>query len=301
MEVLKYIGYSVALTSILVAAAIEFYPSRNFTPYIPELLIAGVIVSLAVAVLSFHSQNDLTLHDKNVLMTGMMIAVLVPTAFSVGAFIHEDATSWSDGEIHWHADFEVVVEDSEERLGFTPSDEYNPPETRCMETGEEHLCQLDLIDPQNYCKERSKESTYMCRVNDRVGITEYHEHNDKRIHLEGTFDRREEATLAAFFKTFGGKLTSEEMRIPTNNGVYETRDGDGKTLKVAVKKGVGGERSWEIVNPESYVISPYTRGELLDDIYIIYDSNSSEEVLQDLEKDDSYRGTEFFKKGEGYE
>lgn len=298
MNVLRYTGYTLIAAAALTALSIRFSPNFDFASYIPQVLLAGLLLSAAIAVLSFLQQDRLNMHDKNILMAGMMLAVLVPSLYSVGAFIHEGQTSWSGGEIHWHADFEVIVQGSPERLGFQPSEDYSPPEKRCKKVNGEYLCQLDLIDPSNYCQEHSKESTYMCKINDRVGITKYHEHNDKRIHLEGTFNQREDATLAAFFETFEGRLTDGQMKFPTNDKVYETQEGDEKTLKVAVKKGVGGDRAWNIINPEQYVISPHKRGPLLDDIFIIYDSRSEQQVLKDLNQDDKYRGLEMFKAGE---
>jgi hypothetical protein len=293
LNVPRRILYAVLVTVLATAAAIQFAPNAVFTTHVTPLMVIGFFACLVLSAASFYSEDELTMRDKNILMNGFLIAVLVPSLYTAAAFVHESQTSWSGGEIHWHADFEVLVEQDGE------------------------LERLDLIDPGNFCETTRHESTYMCSVNDRVGSTEYHEHNDNRIHLEGVFKKREDASLASFFDQFNGELTNNKLVYPTNNGTVTRVEDTNNTLKVLVNKGVG-DRYWCAVgnrvsgddrcsshgeiasSPADYIISPYSRGANLDNIFIVYDSKTMEEALQDVRDDGEYRGFGLLKSGEGY-
>ncbi|MFB6099790.1 MAG: hypothetical protein ABEK16_00820 [Candidatus Nanohalobium sp.] len=294
MNVPRRIIYAVFATVLATAAAIQLVPEMQLVQYVQPMIVLGFFTCLVLAAASFYREDDLTLKDKNILMNAFLVAVLVPSLYTAGAFVHQSQTSWSGGEIHWHADYEVIVQNS----------------TGKME-------RLELIDPENFCKETRHESSYMCSVNDRVGSTEYHEHNDNRIHLEGVFKDREDATLSAFFQQFNGKLTNTQLVYPTGDGVVKKYETENKTLKILVRKGVGN-RYWCAVgskvkaedrcsshgksadSPKEYVISPYARGPSLDDIFVIYDGKTTAEALQDVREDGKYRGFGLKKSGEGY-
>lgn len=295
MHVVRYLIVAVAAIVTLSAALIAWMPDARFIDTVPLTLGIGTAGLVAVTTASLLFKDRLTENGKRIAMVGFLLFVLVPTVWATTAYIHQDRTSWSGGEVHYHADFEVVVD------------------------GEQH----NLVDPRMFC-ERSQESSYMCRLNDRVGLTEYHEHNDQRLHLEGTFKHREEATLGAFFETFGGALTDTEIRYPTNDGWVNRTEQGNRTLKVIVERGVGGTRGWcaldpavprgdrcidpylngPVDTPADYVISPYQRGPPLDTIFIIYDDTPILDALGDLREDGAYtyRGETFevVKSGEGY-
>lgn len=297
MNIPNRIAGSVVVSVLATVAAIQYMPEANFVKHVMPIIYAGFFSSIILAGISFYREEDLTLRDKNIIMNGFLIAVLIPSFYTAGAFVHQSQTSWSGGEIHWHADFEVIVN----------------------ENGEYR--QLDLVDPTNFCEQTEHESTTMCSLNDRTGSTKYHEHNDDRIHLEGIFKKRESATLSAFFETFGGKLTNKELRYPTNDRIVEKAEGNDKTLKILVKKGVGGNRGWCAITqasrlseedicrtsegelattPSNYVISPYKRGPTLDNIFIIYDSNPYPQVIDEVRGNDKYQGMGITKQGEGF-
>jgi hypothetical protein len=297
MNIPNRIAGSVVIAVLATVAAILYLPELNLINYVMPVIYAGFISSILFAAISFYREEDLTLRDKNLLMNGFLVAVLVPSLYTAGAFVHQSQTSWSGGEIHWHADYEVIVEEN---------GEYN---------------QLDLIDPTNFCDETTHESSTMCSLNDRTGSTKYHEHNDDRIHLEGIFKEREDAVLSAYFETFGGKLSNTELVYPTNDRVVQKAEGSGQTLKILVKRGAGGNREWCAIEqssnlseedicrtsegelattPSNYVISPYKRGPTLDDIFIVYDSKPVEDALQDVRDDDKYEGMGITKQGEGF-
>ncbi len=295
MNVTDRIIWSFVAGAVATAAAILFAPEYNFSQHIAIILQIGFLSTLILAAVSFYREEDLTLHDKNVLMTGFLIAVLGTSLYTAGAFVHQSQTSWSGGEIHYHADFEVLAEQDGE------------------------LERLNLIDPANFCEDTEHEASYMCNVNDRTGSTEYHEHNDNRIHLEGTFKKRENATLSAFFEQFNGELTNEKLVYPTNDGTVEVEESGNKSLKIIVNRGVGQDRHWCIIgeevpkrescqsfdgrfgeSPSDYVVSPYTQGPNLDDIFIVYDSVNADRALQDMREDGKYKGFGLLKSGEGY-
>lgn len=294
MNVPRRIIGTAILTILATASAIFFYPSMDFIQYVQPLMMVGMLSTLVLAGLSFYREGELNMHDKNILMNGFIIAILLPSFYTAGAFMHDSQTSWSGGEIHWHADFEILVEN---------------------ETGQ--IERVNLVDPGEFCETTSHESSYMCSINDRTGSTEYHEHNDNRIHLEGSFKTRRDASLAAFFEQFNGTLSNTELEVPTNEGRLERYEDEQNTIKVLVKKGVGN-RYWCAVgsnlpaedrcsshgqsadNPEEYIISPYSRGANLDNIFIVYDSRTVEEALQDVREDGEYRGFGLLKSGEGY-
>lgn len=296
MNVPRRIIYFLVVAVVATVSAIQFFPDYRFVEHVIPMLQAGFGLTLLLAALSVYREGDLTMKDKNLLMNGFLVAILVPSFYAAGAFLHESQTSWSGGEIHYHADFEAFVE----------------------ENGE--LQELDLVDPGEFCKNTGHESSFMCKLNDRTGSTEYHEHNDDRIHLEGTFKTRRDASLAAFFEQFGGVLQNDKLVFPTKNGTVRKQNQDGKTLKILVHRGTGATRHWCLVgdsvpredvcrdgysgepanSPAEYVVSPYSRGPNLDDIFIVYDSQTPRDALIDVREDDLYRGKGLTKEGSGY-
>jgi len=298
MKIIKWIASSFVVAAVLTALAIVLFPEARPVNYIIPLMKAGIAVTIGLTVISFYYEGEMTEKQKYYTMAGFLTAIMIPTLYTAGAFMHESETSWSSGEIHYHADYEVLVEQ------------------------DGNLQRTNLVDPAKFCQNSNHESTYMCKMNDRTGSKEYHEHNDQRIHLEGVFKTRKEASLAAFFETFGGELTNDRLVYPTNDGrINVTNDGQ-NSLKILVQKGRTPDRYWCVVgeaenvdtcesygrladSPSYYVVSANTQnpaeGVALDNIFIIYDSSSAGEAVQDLEEDGNYRGFGLKKAGEGYD
>jgi hypothetical protein len=65
-------------------------------------------------------------------------------------------------------------------------------------------------------------------LSNKIGTSTYHEHDDKRIHLEGVIIEKEyDASLEKFADITGGKINSEELVIPTEDVIFENdTDGD---------------------------------------------------------------------------
>jgi hypothetical protein len=81
--------------------------------------------------------------------------------------------------------------------------------------------EMELRDPQGV-------------LSNKIGSPTLHEHNDKRVHLEGVPITSEDASLGKFMRVIGGELTDDTLVIPLNktklfeNGQNE-QDGDGNT------------------------------------------------------------------------
>ncbi len=90
----------------------------------------------------------------------------------------------------------------------------------------------------------------------RVGEADLHEHNDNRIHIEGVFAKKSQASLSKYFEAVGGKLTPEAIAFPTAKGLIGRINGDecgGKAGKLMVF--VNGK---VLENYTGYIIAPYS-------------------------------------------
>jgi hypothetical protein len=287
------------VAALATAAAVVYMPQIDLIQYVVPVMGVSLGALVLLMAISLHLEDQLDDTEKNFLMNGFIVFILVPSFFAAGAFMHESETSWSNGEVHYHADFEVLVTN-----------------------GSGGLQELDLVDPVKFCDDTSHESTYMCKINDRTGSTEYHEHNDDRIHLEGVFKTKEDASLAAFFEQFNGELTNTRLVFPTDQGVRTFEENDEYSLKILVQKGEGDDRHWCAVgqdsyaenicnsygeratSPNKYIVTPETQNPadrvILDTVFIVYDSYTTDQALEDVREDNLYRGRGLTKEGEGH-
>lgn len=65
-------------------------------------------------------------------------------------------------------------------------------------------------------------------LSNKVGTSTYHEHDDKRIHLEGVvFEKDYDASLEKFMNVTGGGISDNQLVIPTDPQIFENdMDGD---------------------------------------------------------------------------
>ena len=118
--------------------------------------------------------------------------------------------------------------------------------------------QLDLRDPKGLAN--------------KIGSPSIHEHNDGRIHIEGTLSEIQEADLQHYFKAIGGNLDNGGISFLTNekNILYSNGDkcpsGEAGILKVYVN----GKR---IDNFEKYVLYPSVYVPPGDCIIIVFDES----------------------------
>jgi len=80
--------------------------------------------------------------------------------------------------------------------------------------------ELDLRDPHGV-------------LSNKIGTSTFHEHNDKRIHLEGVVVRKNiDAGLSKFMNVTGGYITTQSLAVPLNDSAdkwfagIEQMDGD---------------------------------------------------------------------------
>lgn len=65
-------------------------------------------------------------------------------------------------------------------------------------------------------------------LSNKIGTSTYHEHDDKRIHLEGVVIEKEyDASLNKFMDVSGGAISNSSLTIPTEGSIFENDvDGD---------------------------------------------------------------------------
>ncbi len=68
-------------------------------------------------------------------------------------------------------------------------------------------------------------------LSNKVGTSTFHEHDDKRIHLEGVvIDKEIDASLGKFMTVTGGSISASELVIPTNDDQIFEDDVDGDVV-----------------------------------------------------------------------
>lgn len=118
---------------------------------------------------------------------------------------------------------------------------------------------LDLINPR--------------LQNNKVGDSLLHEHNDDRIHIEGTIVNLDDVTLGEYFERIGGELKSGLLKYPTDKGVITAIDGDKcNKEKGKLKVYVNGKKIDDFAN---YLIYPDSNVPPGDCIIIIFDEKNS--------------------------
>ncbi|MBI2109345.1 MAG: hypothetical protein HYT93_04220 [Parcubacteria group bacterium] len=72
--------------------------------------------------------------------------------------------------------------------------------------------ELNLLDPDG--------------LSNKIGTALVHEHGDNRVHIEGISETENTASLENFWSAIGGFLDNNMMRIPTNGGIIEMKNGN---------------------------------------------------------------------------
>ena len=117
-------------------------------------------------------------------------------------------------------------------------------------------------------------------MSNKQGTDLIHAHNDNRIHVEGVLLDKKEASLGAFFHDVGGSLSSDGMKIPTDDGLQSFHEGDKCNEKPA--KLYVFVNGIPISNPSQYIISPYEKVPPGDRIKFVFTEESSEEINPNL-------------------
>lgn len=120
-------------------------------------------------------------------------------------------------------------------------------------------------------------------LSNKIGTSTLHEHNDKRIHLEGVVIKHEDASLGNFFKVIGGKLSPNSFIVPVNEGLVEANNGD-----TCSNSGAGEVQVFvyttdkdnfytqkKVNNPQDYIISPDSNVPAGDCVIVEFDANKA--------------------------
>ncbi|HVF68965.1 MAG TPA: hypothetical protein VNA13_00185 [Xanthomonadales bacterium] len=110
--------------------------------------------------------------------------------------------------------------------------------------------EVDLKDPKG--------------LSNKIGTSTLHEHNDKRIHLEGVVLKPEDASLGNFFHVIGGSLASGSFSVPTNEGLLSVKNGDtcltsdvGEVQVFSYSTDSEGYyQQQKLLNPQDHIIAP---------------------------------------------
>lgn len=113
-------------------------------------------------------------------------------------------------------------------------------------------------------------------LSNKQGVDLMHAHNDNRIHVEGVILDKKQASLGAFFYAIGGSISSDGIKVPTDEGLISVHDGDKCNEKPAkLYVFVNGNL---IENPSAYVIAPYEKVPPGDKIKFVFTEKPIEEI-----------------------
>lgn len=201
------------------------------------LLIFGTISLAVLAVIALKAKK-LGEDNKKLVFLAIVLVTLIPTIVMSASTVYINTISSSGGPVHWHADVEV------------------------WNCGRE----VNLKDPKG--------------ISNKIGNAVLHEHNDKRIHLEGVVLTPLDASLGNFFHVIGGNLSQSSYSVPTNEGLQTVPSGVdcGGAAKSEVQVFVyrvdkdNYYTQEKIVNPQEYIISPYSSVPQGDCIIVEFDT-----------------------------
>jgi len=129
-------------------------------------------------------------------------------------------------------------------------------------------------------------------ITNRIGTSKVHEHNDMRIHIEGTPASLEEIELGEFFKSIGGYFDETIISIPSEEGIISVKDGElcnnlPSHSYLFVESQLGNERIWRL-EPlmNEYMIAPYSNVPPGDRLKIVFTEKNPEQILNELQQED---------------
>ncbi|MBI2656823.1 hypothetical protein HYX03_03730 [Candidatus Woesearchaeota archaeon] len=113
-------------------------------------------------------------------------------------------------------------------------------------------------------------------LSNKQGVDLMHAHSDNRIHVEGVLLDKKSASLGAFFHAVGGSLSSDGIKVPTEDGLITVHDGDKCNEKPAkLYVFVNGNLTG---NSSAYIISPYEKVPPGDRIKFVFTEKTIEEI-----------------------
>ena len=114
----------------------------------------------------------------------------------------------------------------------------------------------------------------------KQGVDLMHAHDDNRMHVEGVLLDEKAASLGAFFYAIGGSISTDGLKVPTDEGIVEYHDGDfcnGQPGKLHVF--VNGNL---IADPANHVIAPHEKVPPGDMIKVVFTEKSMEQINPNL-------------------
>jgi len=118
-------------------------------------------------------------------------------------------------------------------------------------------------------------------LSNKQGVDLMHAHDDNRIHVEGVLLYKKQASLGAFFHVIGGSISSDGIKIPTDEGLVSVHEGD-KCNEQPAKLYVF-VNGYLIDNPSAYVIAPYEKVPPGDRIKIMFTEKPIEEINRNIQ------------------
>ncbi|MBW3538566.1 hypothetical protein KY386_03700 [Candidatus Parcubacteria bacterium] len=126
--------------------------------------------------------------------------------------------------------------------------------------------ELELKDPSGF-------------LSNKIGTSTLHEHNDKRVHLEGVVVHPRDASLGKFFQVIGGQISANSLVVPTNTGTERYLGGQrcgGRRAEVqAFVYRSAPDKSYtleKLDRPDEYIISPHSNVPPGDCVIIEFDT-----------------------------
>ena len=210
----------------------------------PVILISSLIIGALLLFSLVKKEKPEGL--KLFLFLGIVVPIVFTTIYLAAATVIKNQSSITKGPVHWHADYEIFV------CGENQKTSQNVKGVTKARAHEEQSGELiDLKDPKG--------------ISNRIGTSDFHEHGDNRIHVEGVVTNLEDVSLQKFFEVVGGHMTTSLLRMPTNKGELIVQNGmtcpsgQNGILQVFVYKTKNNVVTQEkLTDFPNYVISPHS-------------------------------------------
>ncbi len=63
-------------------------------------------------------------------------------------------------------------------------------------------------------------------LTNRIGESDFHEHGDMRIHVEGVVVEYDDVSIDRFIESIGGEVSEDKISLPTEHGLLDLQNGD---------------------------------------------------------------------------
>ena len=122
-------------------------------------------------------------------------------------------------------------------------------------------------------------------LSNKQGVDLMHAHNDNRIHVEGVLLDKKAASLGAFFYAIKGSISSDGIKVSSDEGLLSIHEGD-KCNEQPAKLYVFVNGNL-IDNPSAYIISPYEKVPPGDRIKFVFTEKPIGEINPNIKQNGS--------------